>query len=491
MPSSVPPEQAEPTGPDRGAAAAGAQASPEDAGSTVDGPAAGSEPAEAEATAGTPAEEPVAAVAEPAAAEPEAVAAEPAGSEAVASEPSEPEAVAAEPSEPEAASEPGPTAGSRSRRRMLTRVLLVMLIVLAVAGAGTVAGAKILISRYTGNIKQEHLLGESGVQRQRTKLMTVQGPINILLVGVDARGNPGEVVRADSIIILHVPATHDRAYLVSLPRDADVRIPAYAPANFSGARAKINSAFGYGSQNGRGWSGGFQLLAATITQLSGIRFNAGAIINFDGFRAVVNALGGVRMCVDEKTTSIHHGKDRNGDFAVPFRMSPSGQLIPKPGVTPDTYYPGCQQMNGFRALDYVRQRELIPDGDYGRARHQQQFLKAMLSKANGAGLLSNPGRLDAVVRAAGAALTVDTGGVSFEDWAYTLRDITSSRLVLVKTNGGQFQSFWVGGELRERLTPDSLEMLRSIRTNRLDAFLASHPTWGDSPAVAPTGAQPG
>jgi LCP family protein required for cell wall assembly len=362
--------------------------------------------------------------------------------------------------------------------------------VLAVAGAGTVAGAKILINRYTSDIKQEKLLGDSGVQRQHTNLMTVQGPINILLVGVDARGTPGETVRADSIIILHVPANHDRAYLVSLPRDADVQIPAYTPTHFAGARAKINSAFAFGSQDGHGWGGGFQLLAATITKLTGIHFNAGAIVNFDGFRAVVNALGGVRMCVDEKVVSIHHGKDSNGKFAKPYTETPSGGLIRNDGVTPDTYYPGCQQMTGWQALDYVRQRKLIPDGDYGRERHQQQFLKAMMDKATGNGLLSNPGRLDAVIRAAGAALTVDNGGVPFQDWAYTLRNLRASNVVLVKTNGGQFQSFWVGGELRERLIPDSIEMLQSIRTDQLEAFLAGHPTWRDS-TVAPTRAHPG
>nr|WP_240943143.1 LCP family protein [Planosporangium thailandense] len=314
---------------------------------------------------------------------------------------------------------------------------------------------------------------------------SINGPLTILLVGIDER--PGEGVegsRSDSIVIAHIDASHNGAYLVSIPRDSRVQIPPFPKSHYPGGIDKINSAFFFGSQNGGGRAGGFELLALTIKRLTGITFNAGAIVNFQGFQDVTRALGGVHMCVDETVTSIHIGWDANGKETAPYRMTPDLQLIKIPGVRPQVYKPGCQDLSAWQALDYVRQRELISDGDYGRQRHQQQFIKALAKKTLSAGVVTNPAKLDSVLRAAGEALTVDNGNFKLTDWLFTLKDINPSNVTMIKTNAGTFHSETINGQSFETLDPTSLQLLQSVRDDRLSDFVAQHPDWVNTDGAA-------
>lgn len=373
------------------------------------------------------------------------------------------------------------------RDPLWARLLVAFGALLMLISGTALVGGQYLLTRYTSNIKQENLLGGAaaidGQGPATSRHVSIDGPINLLLVGIDERADdPAGGARSDSIIIVHVPATHDRAYLVSIPRDSLVDIPAYPRTGYSGGRDKINSAFEFGYQNSGGRAGGFELLALTIKQLTGISFNGGAIVNFGGFQSLVAAMGGVTLCVDEKTTSIHIGTDANGKVTLPFTQTQSGELIPVRGVTPQVYQPGCQHMEAWQALDYVRQRELIPDGDYGRQRHQQQFLRAIFKQATSAGVLTNPIKLDSVLRAAGQALTFDGGGVSIDDWIFTLKGV--GNVVLVKTNGGNFNSEQFGDESVEILNDLSTQLLQSVRDDTVADFVAAHPDWvipGDQP----------
>src|SRR5262249_40429578 len=193
---------------------------------------------------------------------------------------------------------------------------------LALASGAILLGGQLLLQHYGSTITHPGGLGSAAAAGK-----SIDGPINLLLVGIDERVNdPSLGGRSDSIIIAHVPATQDSVYLVSIPRDSRVKIPAHKSTGYAGGTDKINAAFEFGFQNGGGRDGGLELLAETVSGLAGgLKFNGAAIVNFDGFRGLVDAIGGVHMCVDEKTTSIHIGWDkRTGKEGVPYNINPDG-----------------------------------------------------------------------------------------------------------------------------------------------------------------------
>jgi LCP family protein required for cell wall assembly len=349
------------------------------------------------------------------------------------------------------------------------RLIIVLGALLMMASGGAIVGSKLLIGRYTGNINQETLIGP-GEEKKPADGKALEGPINILLLGVDERlRNPGDI-RSDTIIILHIPATHDQAYLVSIPRDTLVDVPAFKPSRYGGGRTKITEAFYAGYQNGAGRPGGAQLVAKVINQLTGIQFNGAAIIDFRGFKRVIDALGGVNMCVDHQVTSAHMR-------LVDGKPMYIGDAEKHGGGEPVVHKKGCRRMAGWEALDYSRQRYGLPRGDYDRQRHQQQLIKAMAKEATNKGMITEMPKLDRVIQAAGAAFTLDTGGVPIADFVFTLKGMAGNDLVLVKTNNGDFNSAGIKGTSAETLSPESLEMFGAVRDGTLADWLISHPSY--------------
>ena len=121
---------------------------------------------------------------------------------------------------------------------------------------------------------------------------------------------PGWEPHADAVLILHVPAGLDRAYLFSLPRDLVVDIPAYPKSGYPGGRTKLTHAMSYGSRvpSDKGHPSaaqGYELLRTTVSKYTGLRIDAGAVITFNGFDKLVNTLGGVDLYVDQRVASIH------------------------------------------------------------------------------------------------------------------------------------------------------------------------------------------
>jgi LCP family protein required for cell wall assembly len=314
--------------------------------------------------------------------------------------------------------------------------------------AGTVGGLKLLVHRYDSAVHKAPLLDPSARASADSGgfiQTSLSGPLNYLLLGSDARDtDPANGQRSDTIIVVHIPVTMDRAYLISIPRDLRVSIPADPAHQYGGGTEKINAAFNHGG----GGTGGFQLLSRTLTRLIGIRFDGAAVINFDGFRKVVGIMGGVNMCVDQLTRSIH---------------------------THAVYRPGCQHLAPWQALDYVRQRETLPNGDFDRQRHQQQFLKALFEQALSRGFATNPIKLDEIIRAVGSALTVDTNGVSLEELVYSLRAVQPSNMVGVKLPS--YPTMLGGISYVLPSSPGTPSLYRAIAFDTLDRWLAANPTW--------------
>ncbi|MFB9234556.1 LCP family protein [Plantactinospora siamensis] len=308
------------------------------------------------------------------------------------------------------------------------------MVLATVAGVGVHA----LTDRYDRSVARQDLL-DTSARRDRA---TVTGPLNYLLIGSDQRPtqSAGDA-RSDTIIVVHVPATLDRAYLISVPRDLLVDIP--ASGTHAAGTDKVNAAYQYGG----GGEGGAQLLSATLSRLTGVRFDGAALIDFSGFERVIDLVGGVRMCVDTPVRSIHTGTS----FAA-----------------------GCQQMTGARALDYARQRYDLPHGDYDRQRHQQQLLRAIMDRVAPSDLMSNPIKLDQVIRAVGSALTVDTNGTQLEDLVFALRGIHSGALVGVQLPSHPETIDEISYDLRD---PDADGLFDALRGGDLDGWVRANSRW--------------
>jgi LCP family protein required for cell wall assembly len=337
----------------------------------------------------------------------------------------------------------------------------------------------------TGSVTQQRLLGAAADQRERAD---VKGAKNILLVGIDARKDalPTAGTRSDSIILLHIPEDHKSGYLISLPRDSYVKIPEYdnGVQSFAGGDNKINSAFFFGSRGLTGpkaLSGGFELLSLTVKELTGITPDAGAIIDFEGFRNVVNVLGKVCMYVDEDVTSVHIGTNiKTGKQQTPYVLNKDGSVRSKVrGVKANFYPEGDRCFTPTEALDFVRQRDLLGDNDfdYGRQRHQQQFFRAIIKQAVDDGLAS-PTKLPGLVKALGQTMTVDSGGISLEDWVFAMRGISPDDLVTLKTNAGKFNPKSIPGVGSVEILDDqSMELLRAAKNNEVAEFAATNPEY--------------
>ena len=337
----------------------------------------------------------------------------------------------------------------RKRGPIWARLCLILGLVLATAASVTLVGIEMLVSRYTDQIATGNLLGDA--RKENAGRATLQGPLNILLLGTDYRNDPklrGTLWRADTIMVLHVPRGHDRAYLLSFSRDTWVEIPPAPTGDWEGGEDKINAAFVHGG-NG---VGGYQLLAATLSDLMDVEFDSGAVINFYGFVRVVEVLGGVELCIETPPgttsfTSIH----------PPYR----------------TFEEGCRHYNGHEALDYVRQRKQFPDGDNARMRHQQQFLRALLERAREQGVHTDLGKLDRVIRAAGDALMLDES-IPVADLAFTLRGIHPKDLVAIRVpaEGHMGPQGWYA-----ELVDPADSLFRAVRRDTVAEWVKEHPEY--------------
>ena len=241
-------------------------------------------------------------------------------------------------------------------------------------------GAVVAYKHFEGNINTADFLDGPRPTEE------IKGPINVLVMGSDTReGANGKGIGgdtpglSDTTILLHLSADRKFAYGVSLPRDAMVQRPACPRKNGNGVDpggvTQFNAAYAIG---------GPACTVKTVEQLTGIRINHFVVVDFVGFRSMVNAINGVTVCVP---TAVN---DTVGHIQLPA---------------------GTYKVTGQQALDYVRVRHDLgaPTGDIGRMKRQQTFISAMIKKVVSAGVLANPVRLLKFLNAATNSLTTDPG----------------------------------------------------------------------------------
>ena len=197
------------------------------------------------------------------------------------------------------------------------------------------------------------------------------GPIDVLLLGSDNRvsWDPANR-RADTVMLIHVPADRSRTYLISLPRDGEVELA-------GGRKGKLSETL---------FRGGPALTERTVTDLTGVDFDARVVVDFRALRAVTTAIGGVELCLPQ-----------------PVKTAPSGPVHPK----------GCRHVGGDEVSTLLRARYGLKNGTYDRDRLGRQFLRALAAKLTSDGTLSDPARVHALLRAGrdGIELEGDAGAL--------------------------------------------------------------------------------
>lgn len=384
--------------------------------------------------------------------------------------------------ETEAFEPESPSQRKKRKDPLWARLTVIAGALLMMIGGGGIVAARLAIASATDKLTTTTMLGaDSGALMPGAN---IDGAINLLLVGIDSEvitdGGVREGVLADSILVLHIPKSHDQGYLMSLPRDSRVTIPRFEKSKYGGGTAKINSAFSAGYQGGgtelEKRARGVELLALTINKLTGIRFNGAMLIDFDGFRAIVEELGGVDLCVDQRAQSIHLAYDAAGKIVGVWYDDAAGEVrgMPK-GGRPLIHEPGCRFFTAQLALDYARIRKGLENGDYDRQRHQQQLIKAIAKKALSRGVLTDFGKLNRVIEAGGKAMILDPGGVPIADFIFTLKDVAANDLVTLRTNPGTWSTQEINGISYVILNEASLALFHAARDGKLQEFVLNHP----------------
>ncbi|TLM79433.1 MAG: LytR family transcriptional regulator [Actinobacteria bacterium] len=235
----------------------------------------------------------------------------------------------------------------------------------ALAVAGYLGGWQ---NKLTKNYRNNDALMVALKPKDSSVVRTVTEPFWMVVVGVDAR--PGETAsRSDTILMVHVDPNRRTATVVSIPRDSRARIRGHG-------HNKINAALFFG---------GPELMIETLEDTTGADITHYLAIDFNGFKEIVDAMGGVWVDVPER---IEDKKAANYD-----RRS---YIVD----------PGMQKLDGAHALTFVRSRN-FPEGDIARIRNQQVFLRALAKQVLSLGnVFRVKGILDAVARNAETDLTV-------------------------------------------------------------------------------------
>lgn len=269
----------------------------------------------------------------------------------------------------EASAETGP---AKPKRRALRNTLIVFGSIIALIGIA--AGVAYAMLSNTYNEIERVATIDPSLDRPAATVPVdgAKAPLNVLLLGSDSRDttDPNATAddlsgfRSDAIMLAQVSPDRQHVTVMSIMRDNWVPIQGHG-------EAKINAAVAYG---------GIPLAVNTVETMIDARIDHVALIDFESFQGLTDAVGGVTVTNPNAFTSHH------GSFVFP-----EGKIT----------------LNGEEALGFVRERYAFADGDYQRARNQQLYLKGLLSGMLSKETLSNPAKIADTFSALKPYLIVD------------------------------------------------------------------------------------
>ncbi len=275
-------------------------------------------------------------------------------------------------------------AATTRRRRWPIVLALVVLVFVALAGGGLWLTQDRLFAQMTA------LPDAMPTNADRPTIAPETDPEarTVLLLGSDKRAD-GSVAgeRSDTMMVARIAADRQSVSIVSIPRDCWVEVPGHG-------KAKINAAFAHG---------GTALAVQTVENLSGVRIDHVAVIDWEGFKDLTDALGGVTVKIPKTVYD-------------PYRKK--------------KWEAGTHRLNGEEALTYVRQRAGLPGGDLDRVKRQQNLIRELANQTLSSGTLSNPVTVYQVLDSITSNLEVDEGWTPAEmrSLAYSLRSMRSGDL---------------------------------------------------------------
>ncbi|MFE0796042.1 MULTISPECIES: LCP family protein [Streptomyces] len=343
---------------------------------------------------------------------------------------------------------PGPGAGASAtgdglRRRRRRRRLGWAGVGVAALAAGAVGGGWALYAKLNGNITaDEAAAAELARYEKERPTALVRGAQNVLVIGSDTRSGDGNArygrndgtERSDTTILLHLAAGRDSATAVSLPRDLMVDVPGCRRPD--GSRTQpVFAQFNYAYE-----AGGSACTVRTVEKLTDVRIDHHVVVDFEGFKRMVDALDGVEVCLREPVD------DKDAKLKLPA---------------------GRVTLNGEQALGYVRARKSLGDGsDTDRMDRQQRFLGALVSKVQSDDVLLNPVKLYPVLDAATSSLTTDPALASLRglyDLVRGMRGIPTERVQFLTVP----REAYAGDANRDQLVePDAEKLFARLRTDQ-------------------------
>jgi polyisoprenyl-teichoic acid--peptidoglycan teichoic acid transferase len=326
---------------------------------------------------------------------------------------------------------PDDNAPTPKKRRLLPKILIGVAVLLVVAmGAGLLYAATIDRS-LTKNLNRGVELPTDESSLRPPKEAQETGTLNYVLLGSDSRdpGNEGNG-RSDTILVVHLNAKRDKAYIISFPRDMYVTVPGYG-------KNKINAAFAFG---------GAPLAVRTLEDLTGVRMDHVVLIDFEGFIRLTEDLDGVT--VTNKNAFSAHGFDY-----------PEGKIT----------------IAGEEALWFVRERKQLPGGDLDRAENQRNVIKAIVQKGLSVQVLSDPATFINFVGNVAKHLTVDTelSDAEIRRTALSLR-LTGKDIELLQAPISGFDTI-AGQSIDVVDTAKMAELARAMKKDKLSEYVKKYP----------------
>lgn len=315
------------------------------------------------------------------------------------------------------------------------KLMLILGCVLVVISGGTLALIYGLSARYEDKVDRQDIL--DGVPQAAD----TNAGMNFLVLGSDNQAEEETQSleetgsRSDTIMLVHVNKDKTGAFIVSIPRDSYVDVP--AGGNWPGGKNKINAALSFGGAN---------LTAKTVYNLTGVPLNGAMLVNLDGVQNMVRAVGGVNVC-------------------TPFTVVS--------WFTDKVWEKGCHDMTPEEAEEFVRQRMNVPGGDLGRIKNQQNVIKGLMKKVTSGDILTNPAKLDALITTAAESLTVDQS-MNLRDLAFALKGINPDNVKFATAPAVGLMDTEAGSSV-ELDMPGVKELFQAVLDDKTNEWLAAHP----------------